>query len=346
LGAGAIVLASQLTGGRATAQSKEELDKARATFLEGVTLAAANNCAAALGKYQAVAKVKMTAQVAFNIAECQERLGKLVSALGSYRLAASLIADSKPSEVSTQVGDRISSLEVRVPRLVIQRTEQTSKIELDGVEIGSSQLGQENFVDPGTHVVSGKIGETEVWRESVTLAEKENKTVVVKIDIAKFKPPSTATAAPTAAPTDTATAPSSTAEPRSKAPGFVVGGVGVVALGVGFGLMGASLGTAAELEKACDANKVCPASEEGKYNSGRTLAGVSTGLLIAGAVGIATGVVLLVRASGGDKPQPTGSAAGNTSSSRFVAPSAPPAEVGVAVTGGAGSGGLSLVGRF
>jgi hypothetical protein len=344
MGTGAILLASQLSGGRATAQSKEELDKARATFLEGVTLAAANNCAAALGKYQAVAKVKMTAQVAFNMAECQERLGKLVTALGSYRLAASLIADSKPSEVSTQVGDRITSLEARVPRLILERTEQTARVELDGVEIGSSQFGQENFVDPGTHTVSGKLGETEVWRETVVLAEKETKTLTVKIDLAKFKPPATATATATAAPTVTAPVP--TAEPRSKVPGFVVGGAGVLSLGIGFALMGASLGTASELEKLCDANKVCPASEEAKYNTGRTMAGVSTGLLIAGAVGIATGVVLLVRASGSDKPQPTGSTSGATSHHRFVAPRAVPTEVGVAVTGGAGSGGLSVVGRF
>src|SRR4029079_16534241 len=93
---GVALLASQLAGGPATAQTKEELDKARAMFLEGVSLAAANNCAAALGKYQAVAKVKMTAQVAFNSAECEERLGKVVSSLGSYRLAASLVDNGKP----------------------------------------------------------------------------------------------------------------------------------------------------------------------------------------------------------------------------------------------------------
>ena len=186
---GLALAASQLSGGPATAQTKEELDKARAMFLEGVSLAAANNCAAALGKYQAVAKVKMTAQVAFNIAECEERLGKLVSSLGSYRLAASLVTNNKPPEVAKRVGDRIQSLEERIPRLVIERTEQTSRIELDGVEIGSSQIGAENLVDPGTHTVSGKIGETEVWRESVEIKEKEHKTVTVKIDVEKFKPP-------------------------------------------------------------------------------------------------------------------------------------------------------------
>lgn len=339
--AGAVVLAaSQLTGGPAAAQSKEELDKARAMFLEGVSLAAANNCAAALSKYQAVAKVKVTAQVAYNIAECEERLGKLVSALGSYRLAASLVTDGKPAEVSKNVGDRIKALEPRIPRLVIQRTEQSSRIELDGVEIGSSQLGAENLLDPGTHVVSGKIGETEVWRESVTLAEKESKSITVKIDLAKFKPPATATAT-AVVPPPTVTVEAPPPPPPSKVPAYVIGGAGVLSLGIGAALLGVSLGTAAELEKICGTDHDCPPSEKAKYDSGRTTAGVGEALLAVGVVGLAAGVVLFVRASGDTKPAPAASTGQNARR-----PAAPRPEVGVAVTGGPGAGGLSVVGKF
>lgn len=338
MGTGLALLASQIAGGPAHAQSKEELDKARTMFLEGVSLAAANNCGAALTKYQAVVKVKMTAQVVFNIAECEERLGKLVSALGSYRLAASLVTDNKPAEVANQVGDRITSLEGRIPRLMIQRTEQTSKLELDGQEIASSQDGKENLVDPGTHTVSGKIGETEVWRETVKIGEKETKTVVVKIDIAKFKPPEQ----PTATATATATAPPPAVEPPSRLPAYLLGGAGLLSLGVGFALMGASLGTAAELEKICGPDKDCPASEKSKYDSGRTIAGVSTGLLAVGGAALATGVVLfIVRGSGSSPQQPAATAPANASRPARLGP-----QIGVAVQSGVGSGGLSLVGRF
>lgn len=337
MGTGLALLASPTTSGTASAQSKEELDKARAMFLEGVSLAAANNCAAAIGKYQAVAKVKMTAQVAFNIGECEERLGKLVSALGSYRLAASLVVDNKPVEVSGPVGDRIKGLEERVPRLIIQRTEQTSRIELDGVEIGTAQIGQENFVDPGTHTVSGKIGETEVWRETVQIGEKEKKTITVKIDVEKFKPPTktTATASASEAPIPSAT-PST--EPPSKVPAYIVGGAGVLSLGVGFALMGAALGTASDLDKLCGTDHVCPTSAKSKYDSGRTVAGVSEALLIAGGVGLAAGVVLFVRAASASKPASNGA---STPSTSWSAP-----QVGVGVQGGVGSAGLSVVGRF
>ncbi len=344
VGAALALLASQLAGGPAAAQtpSGAELDKARELFREGVSLAAANNCAAALTKYQAVAKVKMTAQVAFNIAECEDRVGKLVSSLGSYRLAASLVVDNKPVEVSAHVGDRIKSVEDRIPRLTIQRTEQTSHIELDGSEIGSSQMGQENFVDPGTHTISGKIGETEVWRETVQLAEKEKKTVLVKIDVEKFKAPPKATATATAV--ETAPVPTAVpVEPPSKIPAYVVGGAGVLGLGVGLALMGVSLGTAGDLEKLCGADHDCPPSAKGKYDSGRTTAGVSEALLAVGVVGIAAGIVLFVRASGDSKAVP---AATTGAAALRPRPSAAKPEVGVALHGGAGNGGLSVVGRF
>src|SRR5262245_59504464 len=91
LAAGLVGL-SLTAGSAAHAQqpSKAELDQARVLFQEAVALAAANNCAGALVKYKLVLKVKSTPQIAFNIAECEERLGKLVEALGNYRIAASL----------------------------------------------------------------------------------------------------------------------------------------------------------------------------------------------------------------------------------------------------------------
>ena len=117
------VLAATLAfGGGVRAQTRQELDAARKQFQEGMALSAANNCSAALTKFRAVANVKMTAQVAFNIAECEERLGKLVSALGNYRLAASQAqGDPKAKDVASRVADRIDAVEARVPRLTIRR---------------------------------------------------------------------------------------------------------------------------------------------------------------------------------------------------------------------------------
>src|SRR5262249_41498730 len=158
------------------AQTKEELEKARTAFKEGVALMSANNCPAALTKFRAVANVKMTAQVAFNIAECEERLGKLVSALGNYRVAASQAeGDAKAKDVSSRVGGRIDALEPRIPKLTVKRgrNADTASIEFDGSELGSSQLSNEFPVDPGSHTIVAKVGNKEYLHETITLAEKE-----------------------------------------------------------------------------------------------------------------------------------------------------------------------------
>src|SRR5919202_734978 len=88
-----------------------------------MALSAANNCAAAVAKFRMVAKVKRTAQVQFNIAECEERLGKLVEALGDYRLAAAAAAEdpARAKEVAEKVDDRIEKLEARIPKLTVKR---------------------------------------------------------------------------------------------------------------------------------------------------------------------------------------------------------------------------------
>src|SRR4051794_26090468 len=92
--------------------SKADLAKARTLFQEAVALAAANNCAAALVKYKEVGQVKVTPQVAFNTAECEARLGQLVSALGNYRVAAAKAADDKKATaVLKEVPSRIDDLE-------------------------------------------------------------------------------------------------------------------------------------------------------------------------------------------------------------------------------------------
>src|SRR5262245_58570408 len=185
-----VVLISLFTAEGARAQTKQELEQARTWFKEGVALAAANNCPAALTKFRAVANVKMTAQVAFNIAECEERLGKLVSALGNYRLAAPQAeGDAKAKDVATRVGPKIEALEPRIPKLTVKRGQNadTAVIEFDGSELGSAQISTAFPVDPGSHTVVAKIGGKEYLHEKVSLAEKESQTFEVNLDVAAPK---------------------------------------------------------------------------------------------------------------------------------------------------------------
>src|SRR5215510_548771 len=61
----------------AAAQSQDDLERARNFFREGLSLEAAGNWAQALAKFREVGKVKLTPQVRFHTARCNEQLGHL-----------------------------------------------------------------------------------------------------------------------------------------------------------------------------------------------------------------------------------------------------------------------------
>lgn len=335
-GLGLAVLAASLGSiGVARAQTKQELDEARKLFQQGMALSAANNCAAALTKYRAVENVKKTAQVSFNIAECEERLGMLVSALGNYRLAASQAqGDPKAKDVASRVADRIDALDARIPRLTIKRGKgaDTASIELDGSELGASQLSAATPVDPGSHTVVAKIGDKEYAHDTVVLAEKETKTFEVKLElpVTKIEKPEVVDETPVDVPPPPA---------KSKVPGAVVLGIGGVGVALGVTFLVLRGGTLSDLDAMCGGDTSCPPSAQSTADKGRLFTGLSEGGFVLGAVGLVTGIVLLAT-SGAPKPPPKPSDA-------FLGPRPDARGVRLLTSApGASVGGLSLAGKF
>src|SRR4051812_44241769 len=70
----------------AFAQDKKELSKARAQFQRAIELEQAGNYSTALEQFRDVGQVRMTPQVRFHIATCEEKLGRLVTALGGDQM--------------------------------------------------------------------------------------------------------------------------------------------------------------------------------------------------------------------------------------------------------------------
>ena len=330
---GAAVARAAAAPGAAHAQSPEDLAKARTLFREGVALSAANNWSGALAKFKAVASVKMTAQVAFNIAECEEHLGKLLSALGNYRLAASEASAPKANaaDVAKQVDGRISgargadpearpSTEGRAPT-----PRPSSSTAPSSAPPSSAPRSQ---VDPGPHLVVGKVNGKEGSRETVTLAEKETKAISVVIDA--DAPKKVEGPVDTGPKPDTTATPDTPPKPGSKVPGAVVTGLGVASLGAGVAFMILRQGTISDLETMCGTDGRCPPSAEDTSNKGKLFTGLAEVTIPLGVIGVATGIVLLVTSGKGAAPAPSSAAR-----MRFVG-AAP----------GASVGGASVVGRF
>ena len=317
------------------------LNKARAQFQQGLALETAGDWAGALGLLQEVAGVKMTPQVRFNIAVCEEHLGKLAAALGDYQLAQAEAQENNATDVANQVTGRIDALRARISKVVIQRGEgaEFATISLDGVALGASSIGGEMPVDPGPHTVEGRAPGFNIFMTSFNIGEKEVKTVNVTLP--------RATASGRAAPVDGVTASaggegevgadggglgegSDAKQPKKNILPFVVGGVGAASLVTSIVFFGLRAGAVSDLDEACGpAHDHCPSSAESTFNRGKTYSALADITLAVGVLGLGGGAVLYFTQPKKAKAAPAASVTWGVTAS---APSAPM--------------GMSLVGRF
>jgi hypothetical protein len=290
-----------------------------------------------------VAQVKMTPQVAFNTAECEARLGKLVSALGNYRIAASQAADdASAAAVLTEAPPRVADLVARIPKLTVTRAESadTASIELDGTELGQSQLGKAIPVDPGKHTIVAKVGNKEILRETVKLEERQTRTFEVKLgDAAPVTEPPAG---------DQQEQPKPVAE-KSRAPGLALTVTGGVAMIVGFAMLAPRASAIAKLDADCtqpdaSGNRHCPVADASTESSGNLFTGLTAGFVGVGTVLAVTGIVLIAK-SGPAKPRPADTdekkaddAKGNDAFLRSI--EVVPGALGASI------GGASIVGSF
>jgi hypothetical protein len=238
----------------AFAQDAAELKKARAQFQQATELERAGNWTAALQAFREVGQVRMTPQVRFHIAVCEENLGRLVAALGGYELALA-DADKVGPDFAGEVEEKVTKLRARIPKLVIERGDgaAAAAIELDGVAVGDSSIGVEVPLDPGPHAVTAKAPNRKPFESTVTLKEEETTHLELKLEAIPQELPSTNASLP---PPE---------KPPSKVVPLVIGGVGVASL-IGSGvLFGLRQSTLSELEDACDGTR-CPKAKESRYD--------------------------------------------------------------------------------
>lgn len=239
----------------ALAQDAGELKKARAQFQQATELEQAGNWTAALQAFREVGQVRMTPQVRFHIALCEENLGRLVAALGGYELALG-DADKVGPDFKAEVEQNIAQLRARIPKLVIERGSgaAAASIELDGVALGDSSIGVEVPLDPGPHSVTAHAPNHRAFSENIALKAGEKASVTVELAEVASDPLPRFEVKPAERP------------PRRVVP-FVVGGVGVASLigsGVLFGLRQSAL---SDLRAGCGADgKHCPQSLQSRYD--------------------------------------------------------------------------------
>jgi hypothetical protein len=252
-------------------------------FQRGIELEQAGNWSAAVQTFREVGQVRMTPQVRFHIALCEERLGRLVAALGGYELALAE-ADSVNADFRAEVETNVNRLRESIPRIVIQRGAgaEAATIELDGVKLGDSSVGVEVPLDPGPHAVTARAPGYRTLEKTVTVTE--NSREVVSIELEPL--PKEEIIAGGGATVQT--------QPIPKLVPYVIGGVGaasLIASGVFFSLRQNALG---DLESACP-DRTCPADDPSLKDKNDSMRTYHYGALITLGTGVAlvgTAVVL------------------------------------------------------
>lgn len=318
-------------------EDNKELSRARAKFQRATELEQAGNWTSALELFREVGQVKMTPQVRFHIAWCEEKLGKLVTALGGYELAMAE-ADEVGPDFQAEVSAKIEDLKARIPKLVIERGRgaEAAAIELDGVALGSNYVGVEFPVDPGPHNVAAKAPAREPFSMTVEIAEREKKVVQVVLQPLVSAEPAGSSEPPVGAPETDARA-----GRGGKVLPLVVGGAGAVLLVASGVLFVVRQGKVSEIEDLCGGRSdgTCPVAAEDadeqrrEYNALRddanTYGTIGWATLAAGVVGVGVGATLYLTQRGASEP-----ARSPTSGFRLgVRPGAAQADAGLSLVG-------------
>lgn len=256
----------------------------------------------------------------FNLADCEEKQGKLASSLLRWQAFIDLLTASKrlADPRFSVARKKLDELGGRVPRLTLKLREGVpadTVVIRDGVELREASLGVSLPTDPGAHQVLVRSPRHLDRVYKISLEEKENKSLELEAGepdgsapaasassalVAPPPPPPASSSAPAVPPAPPAPDPPATPPSGGwmRPAGITAGAIGVVAL-VGAGVTGLLLqGHRETVDQDCDrAARLC-SSQKGldAAASGKTLGPINLALWIVGAVGAGSGAYLFFSA--------------------------------------------------
>ncbi|HEY4120241.1 MAG TPA: hypothetical protein VGM56_20390 [Byssovorax sp.] len=286
------------------APTEGERAEARALFDEAKRLTAAADYASACPKFAESQRIDPGVGTQFNLADCQEHVGKIASAWENYLEVANQSKTAGQAAREQVARSRAQALAPKLSRLVVQVTpgaqEQGVTVKRDGFEVRKPLWGTPVVADPGEHeIVASAPGKLD-QRQSIHIRVPGSVSTVVVAPLVDAPPGLVATAEPGRLDG----APQSGWSKRRIA-GLVVGGAGVATLAVGGVVAGLAKGKANDSNASCnpaDLNQ-CDPQGVSTRNDARSLGDVATVLFVGGGVLVAGGAVLWFTAPS-SKPAP------------------------------------------
>ncbi len=232
-----------------------------------------------------------------NLARCNEEWGKTATAYTLYAELEQRATEKKQNERIELAKRHRAALLPKLSRVTIKLAARApnESAKLDGDALPADRFDNAFAVDPGPHSLEISAPDRETWKHPFDLAPASNETINVP-ELA----PATAVATTKPVPPAAETAPPPAREEAGssrKTVGFIVGGAGIVALGVGafFGVR--AIGKKSDVDDQCgDDRAVCRNFSAGHdaYEGAQSSALLSTILVPVGLVATGVGIFLVV----------------------------------------------------
>jgi hypothetical protein len=269
---------------------------ARALAHEGYEAQKRGQYAEAADRFQRAEALVHAPTLELGLARAEVGLGKLVEAHETYRrIVREELVPGAPAPFAKAVDDARRELTAIEPRLawitidVPGPSPSSVRVSVDGVSLPAAVLGIKRASDPGEHRLRATAPGFAPAERTFTVAEGETVAISVPATPLPEAPAPVSEArpehpSPPAAPTST---------PFGKSLGIAALSIGVAGLVAGSVTGVLALNKHASLSNGCP-NGHCAPGESSQVSLYDTLATVSTASFVTGAVGLVTGVTLLL----------------------------------------------------
>ncbi len=216
---------------------------AQELFVEAKALMRRGDWAAARPKLEESERLEPAIGTEFNLADCNEHLGRTASAWSGFLAVASSAKASGQSARESAARVRAATLEPRLARitLVVVRADEGLRVQRDGVDVGRAQWDSPVPVDPGEHVFVVTVPGKMPWKTTVSVRADGPpvRVEVPALPAAPAPPEPDEGQAQVQAVRATADRPPTEPSPNTgstrRVVGAVLAGVGLIGLGVGTG---------------------------------------------------------------------------------------------------------------
>jgi hypothetical protein len=304
-----LILASVVINAELRAEpSPTDRSLAQSLFEQGKELMDSGSFEQACPKLEESQRLDPGGGTLLNLALCHEQLGKVASAWTDFKAALSDAKRDGRQDRVLAAEEHIALLAPKLPwlTLTVNGPVEGQEVKLDGAALGKAAWGTRVAVDPGTHELSASAPGKKPWAITFTMAIAENKGIalpVLQAEAVQPAPPSTGAVGPEG---------SAPARPVSFEParepshadatiGWVIGGAGVAALGVGtfFGVR--TISKKKQSDRECPTDTTCSTEGVNLNNQAKSSAWVSNIGIGLGLAGVGIGAYIIVSRSGSTK---------------------------------------------